>query len=145
MNKTQSLGPLLGCVSHLAKGGMDARVARYDVTPSQAHVLLYLCHHGGQAPQAELTEHLMVKPSTANGILDRMVEKGLVERTVHGKDARQRIITLTEAGRERKQRLKEGFLETEAVMIRGFTPEEERTLHELLGRVIENLKEDQNP
>ena len=59
---------------------MEARLSRYGVTPVQTHVLLYLFRHDGQAPQCQVTEFLKVKPSTANGILDRMVEKGLVDR-----------------------------------------------------------------
>ena len=70
------LGPTLGRAAHLAKANMGARVAQFDITPAQTHVLLYLHHHGGQAPQYELTSFLQVKPSTANGVLNRMEEKG---------------------------------------------------------------------
>ena len=87
------LGPTLGWAAQMAKCAMDARVSRYDVTPVQAHVLMYLHQHGGQAPQRELTEFLRAKPSTVNGVLDRMEEKGLVRRSVIGEDARRRLIT----------------------------------------------------
>ena len=36
------IGPLLGHAAHLARERMDVRLARYDVTPAQTHVLLYL-------------------------------------------------------------------------------------------------------
>ena len=74
------LGPLLGHAAHLARERMDARLSRYDVTPAQTHTLLYLCGHGDCAPQRDVVAHLRVKPSTANGILDRMEEKGLIRR-----------------------------------------------------------------
>ena len=77
----QSLGPTLGWAAQMSKAAMDARVSRYDVTPVQAHVLLYLQRHGGQVPQNELAAYLRVKPSTAGGVLDRMEEKGLVRHT----------------------------------------------------------------
>lgn len=141
--RLKNLGPTLGWAAQLAKAGMDARVSQYDVTPAQTHVLLYLHHHGGQAPQCELTGHLRVKPSTANGVLDRMEEKGLVRRSVSGSDARRRLITLTEKGAEQQTRFRQCFLETEEVMVRGFTPSERETLLALLDRVIQNLKEDQ--
>ena len=70
-----ALGPMLGRCAHLSRSGMEARLSRYGVTPVQTHVLLYLFRHDGQAPQCQVTEFLKVKPSTANGILDRMVEK----------------------------------------------------------------------
>ena len=136
------LGPTLGWAAQMAKCAMDARVSRYDVTPVQAHVLMYLHQHGGQAPQRELTEFLRAKPSTVNGILDRMEEKGLVRRSVIGEDARRRLITLTDKGREQQSRFTESFLANEEAMVRGFSPADRETLLELLERIVENLKEE---
>ena len=136
------LGPTLGWAAQMAKCAMDARVSRYDVTPMQAHVLMYLHQHGGQAPQRELTEFLRAKPSTVNGILDRMEEKGLARRSVIGEDARRRLITLTDKGRERQTRFTESFLASEEAMVRGFSAEERETLLRLLDRIVENLKEE---
>lgn len=139
---SRRLGPTLGWAAQMARCAMDARVSRYDVTPVQTHVLMYLHHHGGQAPQREVTEFLRAKPSTVNGVLDRMEEKGLVRRSVAGEDARRRLITLTDKGRERQARFAESFLASEEAMVRGFSPEERETLLELLDRIIENLKEE---
>ena len=52
------LGPLLGHAAHLARERMDARLSRYDMTPSQTHTLLYLSNHGYTAPQRDVVEHL---------------------------------------------------------------------------------------
>ena len=71
------IGPLLGHAAHLARERMDVRLARYDVTPAQTHVLLYLGEQSGPTPQRDVVEHLRVKPPTANGILDRLEEKKL--------------------------------------------------------------------
>lgn len=87
MHQINALGPMLGHAAHLARARLDARLNQYDVTPAQTHVLLYLARHEGQASQCELTEFLKVKPSTANGILDRLEKKGMVERSVSGSDA----------------------------------------------------------
>jgi len=142
MQDVQALGPLLGHCSHLARERMDARLAQYDVTPAQTHVLLYLFHHGGSAPQCEVTAHLKVKPSTANGILDRMEEKGLVERSISGSDARRRQITLTEKGAAQQTYFKQVFQEVEALMMEGLSSEEANVLHVLLHKVLSNLEED---
>ena len=135
------LGPTLGWAAQMAKCAMDARVSRYDVTPVQAHVLMYLHQHGGQAPQRELTEFLRAKPSTVNGVLDRMEEKGLARRSDIGEDARRRLITLTDKGREQQSRFTESFLANEEAMVRGFSPAERETLLDLLARIVEILKE----
>ncbi len=142
MHQNNALGPLLGRCNHLARERMEVRLAQYDVTPAQTHALLYLHRHGGQAPQYELTEFLKVKPSTANGILDRMVEKGLVVRSVSGTDARKRFITLTDKGREKQSMFQRSFQDAEELIVRGLSPDEVETLRALLGRVIQNLEED---
>ena len=141
-NCVRGLGPALGWAAKLSKANMDARVSRYDVTPAQTHVLLYLQQHGGRVPQHELAEFLRVKPSTVNGVLDRMEEKGLVRRSVSGSDARCRLITLTEKGAEQQALFQQSFLDVEEAMVRGFTQEERETLCALLDRVIQNLKEE---
>ena len=142
MEYPKALGPMLGCCAHLARERMDARMSRFGMTPAQTHVLLHLQQSGGQLPQRELLDSLKVKPSTVNGILDRMEEKGLVERTVSGTDARQRLVALTSFGLEREEQVKQAFLEAEALIVRGLTKEETDTLRSLLERVIQNLEED---
>ena len=144
MLEQKPLGPLLGYCAHLARERMDARMSRFGMTPAQTHVLRFLRLNGGQMPQRELLENLKVKPSTVNGILDRMEEKGLVERSVSGTDARQRVVALTPAGLEREAEVKQSFLEAEALIARGLTEEETNTLRSLLERVIHNLEEDRN-
>ena len=134
----QGLGPTLGWTAKLSKACMDARVSQYDVTPAQTHVLLYLQQHGGRVPQNELADYPQVKPS----VLDRMVEKGLVCRSVSGSDARRRLIHLTEKGAEQQALLQRSFLDVEEAMTRGFSPEEREVLLAFLNRVIQNLKED---
>ena len=145
MQQINALAPQMGHAAQLARSRLEARLSQYDVTPVQTHVLLYLFHHGGQAPQCQLTAFLKVKPSTANGILDRLEEKGMVERSVSGADARRRFITLTEKGREQQALFRKNFRAAEERMLRGLTPEEVETVRSLLGRIIQNLEEDQIP
>ena len=144
MHCGNALGPMLGRCAHLARERMDARMSRFGMTPAQTHVLRYLRQNGGQMPQRELLENLKVKPSTVNGILDRMEEKGLVERSVSGTDARRRVVALTPAGLEREAEAKQSFLEAEALIAKGLTEKETETLRTLLERVIHNLEEDRN-
>lgn len=141
-SKNNGLGPLLGHVAQLSKACMDNRVSRWGVTPVQAHVLLYLHCRGGQASQRELTGLRRVKPSTMNGVLDRLEEKGFVQRSISGDDARCRLVTLTPKGDAQQALFRQSFLEVEQVMTRGFTPEEKALLPSLLERVIQNLEED---
>lgn len=136
------LGPLLGHAAHLARERMDARMSRFDMTPAQTHTLLYLCRREGSVPQREVVAHLRVKPSTANGILDRMEEKGLIRRMADAADQRQKRVEPTEKGRKLKELAQDAFVSAEDVLVRGMRSEEAETLRHLLYRVIENLEED---
>ena len=89
-----------------------------------------------------IRDSLRVKPSTVNGVLDRMEEKGLVRRSISGRDARCRLIQLTQKGAAQQALFQKSFLDAEAAMVRGFSPEEREALLSLLERVIQNLKED---
>ena len=135
----QPFGSLLGHCAHLSKERLRGRMARYDLTPTQTHVMLYLADHGPSA-QSVLAEDMKVKAPTANGIIDRMAEKDLLARTVDGKDARRRLIRLTEKGESLVADLKTQFDGAEETLLQGFGPQEQALLREFLIRIIENLE-----
>lgn len=141
-DKELAFGPLLGHCSHLAKERMNARLAQYDITPVQTHVLLYLTRVGGQIPQRILTDALRVKPSTVNGILDRLEKKGLVVRSVNDNDARQKLIAITPKGAEQLECFSAQFQMVEQVILRNFSPDETALFLKFLERVLRNLEED---
>ena len=132
-------GPLLGHCAHLAKEQMRSRMERFDMTPTQTHVLLYL-HENGATTQTALAEQMRVKAPTANGILDRMEEKGLLVRTVDGRDARRRLIRLTEKGEGLVEELRGQFILAESAILQGFDQAEQCQLKSFLQRIIKNLE-----
>lgn len=142
MEKPVDLGPLLGRAAHLVRERLEPRLTHIGLTPVQTHVLLYLQRSGGGAWQREVVGHLRVKPSTANGILDRMEEKALVVRSVSQQDARQRYITLTEKGRCLYDQACRAFQEMEDLLVRGMDEEEQIQFRTLLQGVIGRLEED---
>ena len=144
MRDEKVLGPLLGHCANRAKERMDARLTESDVTPAQVRVLHYLYHHDNQVSQSDITAYLKVKPSTANGILNRMEEKELLRRSISDTDARKRWITLTEKGVARQEHCRQAFMETEALLVQGLSEQEKEQLYSLLLRVYANLEEDRN-
>ena len=132
-------GPLLGQCARLAKEQMRSRMERFDMTPAQTHVLLYL-HENGATTQTTLAEQMRVKAPTANGILDRMEEKGLLVRTVDGRDARRRLIRLTEKGEGLVEELRGQFILAESAILQGFDQAEQCQLKSCLQRIIKNLE-----
>ena len=71
----------------------------YQVSAPQLHCLLAL-HENGPLPPSQIARHIMVKSSTVTGIIDRLEQKGFVERLRNSPDRRIITIQLTEAGKE---------------------------------------------
>ena len=139
------LGPLMGYCDHRIQTLMGRMLKEYDVSPMQSRVLTYLHSQDRQVTQKMLVEFLMVKPSTVNGIVDRLEEKGLVRRTTDKNDGRYRVLTLTEEGVRYFDDLAPVFHRVEERVERGFSPEELDTLRRYLMRVANNLREEETP
>lgn len=143
MNETPDLGRMIAYCAHLGMQYNEKRLrqAGYDITPVQSHVLMYLSCRGEQAAnQRDLEHELHLKPSTVNGIVSRLEEKGCVIRRTSPNDGRCRLVTLTEAGQKRVDAFKAVAGGTGRRFANCLTEEEEETLRELLSRIIENLE-----
>jgi DNA-binding MarR family transcriptional regulator len=71
---------------------------KYQVSASQLNCLLAL-YENGPLPPSQIAKHIMVKSSTVTGIIDRLEQKGLVNRSRTSRDRRVITIELTESGR----------------------------------------------
>ena len=148
MDKLPELGRMISYCGHLGKLSNDQllRQAGYDVTPVQTHLLLHLaCWTGEQeASQRDLERKLRLKPSTVNGIVDRLEAKGYVSRRASPQDGRVRLVSLTEAGRSKVQDFHAIVEETERRFTASLSEQERGQLRKLLSRIIENLENEVN-
>lgn len=94
--------------------------------------------------QKQLQQHLAVKPSTVNGIVDRLVEKGMLTRSPGEKDGRCRILRLTEAGQQFYDDFESITRQIEDLIHRGMDPQETETLRRLLLRAADNLTSEED-
>jgi len=72
--------------------------AEQDLTLHQLRVLFRL-HYRGSVGMGQIAEQLQVTQPTATGVIDRLVERGLVERASDPSDRRKVRVKLTETGR----------------------------------------------
>ncbi len=148
MDKLPELGRMISYCGHLGKLSNDQllRQAGYDVTPVQTHLLPHLaCWTGEQeASQRDLERKLRLKPSTVNGIVDRLEAKGYVSRRASPQDGRVRLVSLTEAGRSKVQDFHVIVEETERRFTASLSEQERGQLRKLLSRIIENLENEVN-
>lgn len=147
MKHALDLGRMIGYCGHLGKLCTDKhlRQAGYDVTPVQSHTLLYLsCSGGREVNQRELERELRLKPSTVNGIVSRLEEKGYVARQASPTDGRCRLVCLTEAGRSMVETFRSAVEETERKFFAGLSVQEQEAMCGMLSRVIANLEKEVN-
>jgi DNA-binding MarR family transcriptional regulator len=73
------------------------RLVKAGVSMTHMHVMWLLEHHG-DLPMSRMAELLDVSFSNATGIVDRMEERGLVERVRVPDDRRVVLVRITERG-----------------------------------------------
>jgi DNA-binding MarR family transcriptional regulator len=87
-----------------------------DLTPRQFGVLLTL-FQTGPLPQTDLGNRLHLDRSTLGEMLQRMVERRLVERRAHERDRRAVEIVLTQTGRSAMLTVVEQALEAQEALL----------------------------
>ena len=87
---------ILGIVSSIRCVG-SGKLVKLGVSMTHMHVLWMLQHHGALA-MSRLADLLDVSLSSATGIIDRMEERGLVERARMPGDRRVVLVQLADGG-----------------------------------------------
>ena len=139
IHEVQHIGPLLGYCDHQMHRLMTRMLRQYDVSPMQCRTLTFLHEAECEVNQRMLEKHLMVKPSTASGIVGRLEEKGLLRRQTSDRDGRCRILALTDSGRQFYEQFRTIAQQVNQQAERGLSPQETETLLRLLLRVADNL------
>jgi DNA-binding MarR family transcriptional regulator len=74
--------------------------SRWNLSPSQFNVLNLLRDHASGLSQTELSEALLTHRSNVTGLVDRLEERGLLERHSVPGDRRAYRVVLTQASRD---------------------------------------------
>jgi DNA-binding MarR family transcriptional regulator len=94
-------GPIIAdfrAAMNQVKCASSERLVRMGISMAQLHIL-YTLQRGGEMPMSRLAESLHVSLSNATGLIDRIEERGFIERTRVAEDRRVVLIRVTEAGR----------------------------------------------
>jgi len=85
-------------LAQLLAGSRQPELPDSTVTMAQMRVLMLLSTIG-ESPMSELAASLRITLSTLSGLVDRLVESGLVSRRTDENDRRHVIVSLTENGK----------------------------------------------
>jgi len=98
------------------------RICCYDISVTQCYALEALVERGALRSSA-LSEVLMLDRSTTTRVVDALVRKGYVERSVDAEDRRAVSLSATDTGRQLLSRIQSGLVEQHAELLRDVAPE----------------------
>src|SRR3984893_978169 len=121
----------LNRIRHAVARRLSAHLERYDLTLAQFGVLAQLQAIPDISQQA-LADWLFVTKGNIVGLLNRLEDRGLVERRADPEEGRTHIVSLTPQGAALAARVVPEHEELVAACMVVIAPEEQRTLHQLV-------------
>jgi DNA-binding MarR family transcriptional regulator len=114
-------------------------VGAAELTPLQYGVLIHLSRLTGKPgiEQNSLAGRLNVDRNTASVLVEQLVKKGLVERSVNGADRRERLLSLTSKGEKTYAELRPIHLAANESILAPLSARERKLFMGLLIRLIE--------
>lgn len=131
----EELADAVQLLSRRLRHGALHRLAPLGLTPGQSRALSALDRAGRPLRMAELAEALRVVPRSATGVVDGLVEAGLVERAADPANRRSVLVGLTDAGRGTLEELTQARRQTAEELFGSLSPAEQRQLLTLLTQV----------
>ena len=110
----------------------------YALTPAQYDVLAQLSDAPGMTQQA-LAERLMVTKGNVCGLIDRMSERGFVQRRSDPEDRRANLLFVTDLGRDVAEKAIPAYAQFVREHLAVLDEGEQRTLEALLRKVEASL------
>ncbi|NHN56329.1 MarR family transcriptional regulator [Calidifontibacter sp. DB0510] len=122
-------------VQQLLLAHYDQLLAPLELTFARYEALVLLTFsRTGSLPMGKVGERLMIHPTSATNIVQRLAAAGLVERRPNPRDGRGALASITEEGRRRMEQAT-ALLERERFGLDGLSDADHDRLYELLGRV----------
>jgi DNA-binding MarR family transcriptional regulator len=120
---------------NLIEGELRRRLrARFGVTLPRFDLLAQLAKAPHGLTLSEVSRRMMVSNGNVTGLVERLVEDGLVARRASPDDRRSAIVGLTEAGRRSFEEMAAEHAEWVAELFGDLTPPAKRQLMDLFGR-----------
>ncbi len=119
-------------------------LSRHGLTFPQFMTLLSLHRMGKPCRMGPLADATMQSAASTTAIVDRLLERGLVERRRDPNDRRSVVVSLTEAGQEMLRQIKADRRHTVKQVLAHLAPEEQSRLLETLDKMIHLLEKTEN-
>lgn len=108
-----------------------------DITIDQ-WLILKTIHDYPNISQREIAEHVFKDDASITRMINLLVKKGFLERSMHSEDRRRFGLELTILGEKTKEELMPVILQNRETALKGLSQEEISTLKKLLQKITEN-------
>jgi MarR family transcriptional regulator, organic hydroperoxide resistance regulator len=117
------------------RAALDNAARSHGLAGARDWLVLSSIAAGPPQTQLALAHTLGLDKTTLTSLLDRLVARGYVTRSLDSHDRRARIPSLTSSGLEVQRRVARARDETEAAALCGFSAAEQELLRNLLARL----------
>jgi DNA-binding MarR family transcriptional regulator len=112
----------------------------WDITSQQFNILRILRGAGQPLSTLQIRQRMLDRMSDTSRIVDRLLKKGLVKKTVCKMDRRLVDVIITEKGKKLLEKIDQYSDQMDSIMM-NLTEEDAKTLNELLDK-IRNVKDE---
>ena len=136
----ESLHYLIMANQMLVQKSLMDQIKDTGLTIGQPKILDYLKEHDG-SNQKEIARACFLEAGSLTTILNKMEEKGLIERRMWNGNRRSFHIFMTEEGKRKQQMVDKAFKEIEQKALSGILEEEYERFLNIYKRIYSNLQE----
>lgn len=142
MKRKIDCGEYIHWISDVLEKRTELLLAKGDLTLSQMMVIESFRHSkDGYQTVQDIQNALHVAQPTVSGLVKRMEKKGLLKR-VDSKDKREKVLTLTEEGKDAINNARNGMLSIESILLASLNEEEIEQFRNLLDKIWNSLDKD---
>lgn len=139
-NEREALGMRLFQLMGALRMHFARDLAAHGLTFPQFMALCSLEHAEGRASRmGDLAAVTHQSAASMTGIVDRLLERGLVERRQDPQDRRSVLVALTDEGARLLERVRADRIRVMERLLRCLSPEEQNFLNSILGKLLREL------
>lgn len=135
------IGKKFRCLHRIIKNRFQEHISDLGLTTRQIEVLKFLFRNQNQElNQKAIEEEFDLSHPTVTGILKRLESRDFIKRKPDEKDARNKIVVLSEKSLKLRSDLESFAEETEKILTENISDSELATFMSVLDKMVSNLK-----
>lgn len=135
------LGYLLNTSAKLSKRVMDNYLNKYDITTSQ-WAILKLLDSKNLLTQTQIAKELSGDRATVGDIIQRLYEKGYIEKTSDKNDRRVYVVCITQKAKNIIEDIERMAADVTKKALEGLSENDKQILYKSLSQIIDNLSQE---